>query len=281
MKTKILVIIISFIFLFTYTTNCFAVTNILAKHNVNKEVEEEIINEGTEDDLEEIDLENIEISEKGNELDAEDDKNIDLGDMDVNNDFNDKEINDNLKAEETKEDNVEQENNTEDEQKRGDSLIKENNFQMVVSQNEVGVTSYQGKIYIESPAVNQSFNTRTNGIKINVVGWAVSTDSNVTLQCLVDGKNTNASFTRVSRGDVDTLVSPSYGGTSATPKAGFNCSLDITTVTTGKHVIKIREISSNNQVICEYEVNVNIVNVPYVRKNVYRETNSKSKLYKA
>lgn len=212
MKTKILVMIISFIFLFTYNIQCFAVTDNL--EIVNEEIEDETKTEETNDSIEEC-LEETNINEM---IDTE------------------------------------------------DNIIEE---ETIVDEVNIGVTNYSGMLCIDSPTENQSFNTRTAGNILSIAGWAVSNDSNAKLQCLLDDNIVNQKFERVSRTDVDELISPGFGGALTTPNAGFNCLVDISLIKTGIHKLKIRELSFDNQLICENEISLNIENQPYIRKHVY------------
>ena len=120
-------------------------------------------------------------------------------------------------------------------------------------------------MWIDSPSTNQKF-VRPDNQNIVVGGWAVSNDSCAILQILVDGKNMNSNITRFVRSDVDNSVSGSFGGSSITPKAGFNAIIDITTLAKGNHTIKVREISRYGDLICELSRNINIENKKYSRK---------------
>lgn len=219
MKTKILVIIISFIFLFTYTIQCFAVENTISVENINEEIDDKTRNEETNDSIKEISEEEIATYE----------------------------------IIETKEDKV-------------------------LDENNIGVANYSGMIYIDSPIANQSFNTRTNGNIISISGWAVSNDSNAKLQCLLDENIVNVNFERVTRNDVDEIISPGFGGTLTTPKAGFNCLMDISIVKTGAHSLKIKELSGDSQVIGETQITLNIENQPYIG-NMYIDVPALNQTY--
>ena len=250
MKTKILVIIISFIFLFMYNLQCFATTDI-----VNKEINNTTKNEETEDTIaENITKENtVAEFEKTEEMEIIQEGNIIL------------------------EDQVEKEN---EEIIENDENINEVENEIINKENNLGISNYSGMINIDSPINNQSFNTRDNGTIIHVCGWAVSNISNAKLQCFLDGNIVNTNFERVIRTDVDNLISPDYGGVSINSKAGFNCLIDISLIKTGSHILNIKELSQDNQLICESKISLNIENQPYIRKYVYRCTVCKSNLYK-
>lgn len=127
-------------------------------------------------------------------------------------------------------------------------------------------------MYIENPTINKSF-TRPDDTKLKIEGWAVSNDAQAILQILIDGNIVVTNITRVSRGDVDSIVSPSYGGVAMTPKAGFNTAVDISNLNAGSHTVKVKEISRFGESICEYETKINIVNKKYSRKSIYRKSN--------
>ena len=137
-----------------------------------------------------------------------------------------------------------------------------------------------GKVYIEKPITNQKY-IRPDETKISVEGWAVSGDLNSGLQILIDGNKVNSTITKISRPDVDSTVSRTYGGVSTTPNAGFKALVDISSLGKGKHTIKVQMISRYGELIGEASTSINIENKKYSRKNQYRKANSKSKLYKA
>lgn len=124
---------------------------------------------------------------------------------------------------------------------------------------------YQGKMYIENPTYNQNF-TRPDDTKLTLRGWAVSEDSNADLKVFIDGNAVSANLSRTGRGDVDSLVSPPFGGTVTTPKAGFTGNIDISNLEAGKHTLKVEEISRFGDRIISQEIVINIVNKKYSGK---------------
>ena len=100
--------------------------------------------------------------------------------------------------------------------------------------------------------------------KISVSGWAVSDDPKANLQVLMDGQIVNSVINRASRPDIDKLISPSFGGTSVNPKPGFQTIIDISQYSAGQHVLKLREISQNNELLSESEVIIIIENKKYI-----------------
>ena len=220
MKIKILVIIISFVFLFTYNTQSFATTD-----TVNEEIENITKNEETE-----------RIIEKS---------------------ITDENIIDNNQVIDIKDENSKDEKNIFNEQSEKE-LISENNEIVYIEENEannknnnIGIANYSGSINIDAPGNNQTFNTRKNGMSINICGWAVSNTPNAKLQCFVDNSFFNSNIYRVERSDVNNLISPQFGGVSINPKAGFNCIVNLSLINTGKHTFKIKELSEDNKLICE------------------------------
>ena len=132
-------------------------------------------------------------------------------------------------------------------------------------------------MYIEKPTSNQTY-TRPDITGITVEGWAVSSDSNAELQVFIDGNKVNSTITRISRGDVDTAVSSSYGGTAMTSKAGFQATVDISYLGKGKHTIKIQELSRYGELICETSTIINIENKKYSGK-MYIENPTSNRTY--
>lgn len=122
-------------------------------------------------------------------------------------------------------------------------------------------------MWIDVPIQNQTY-IRPDNTSIIIGGWAVSNDSNSSLQVLVDEKIINTNITRFVRTDVDSSVSKKYGGASLSPKAGFNTKVDITALSKGNHKIKIREISRFGDIICEISRDINVENKKYSRKNM-------------
>ena len=84
------------------------------------------------------------------------------------------------------------------------------------------------------------------------------------MQVLVDGQKINSAISRTSRPDIDRLISPGFGGTSVNPKPGFQTTIDISNYSAGQHILKIREISQNNEVLSESEVIIKIENKKYI-----------------
>ena len=131
---------------------------------------------------------------------------------------------------------------------------------------------------IEKPTLNQNYIKPDEKI-VNLSGWAVSDDSNVTFRILIDGKISNSKVVRTVRNDVNKSISGQYGGVSATPKAGFYSNVDISNLSEGNHTIKVCQISRYGLVICENERNIIISNKKYIRKNAYRKACRKSEIY--
>lgn len=245
MRTKILVIFISFIFLFTYTVQCFAVENTVQIDNINEEIENNAKGEETNDFIKEV-FEDEDIAEK-TVLDTENKKEIPIEEK--NNDEVDKD-------ELTIKDDINIDN-----EKINSNINNQKNIEKNVG--------YAGAIWIDSPSMNQMHNIRNSGNIIKICGWAVSNTLGSTLQCLIDNNMVNASFKRLKREDVDRIISPSYGGVEINREAGYECTIDIGFLDSGKHSFKIRELSPNSELICEKEIFLNIENPPYYRRNMY------------
>lgn len=131
---------------------------------------------------------------------------------------------------------------------------------------------------IEKPVENQNYIKPDEKI-VNLSGWAVSDDSNANIQVFIDGNAVSAKISRNVRADVDKSISVPYGGKTVTPNAGFSSTLDISNLSAGKHIIKVRQISRYGLVICDNEKSINISNKKYIRKNEYRKTSCKSEIY--
>ena len=226
MKTKILVIIISFIFLFTYNIQSFATTEI-----VDKEIENKAKNEETDELIEEY-------------------------------------ITDNKEVVEFKEETYVANEQTEKDLMNKNSEITEEN-KIINLYNNIGIANYSGMINIDAPGNNQTFNTRKNGITINICGWAVANTPNAKLQCFVDDVFINSNIERVIRNDVNELIAPNFGGVSINSKSGFNCNVNLSLIKTGTHIFKIKQFSEDNKLISESQISLKIENQPYIRKYIY------------
>lgn len=132
-------------------------------------------------------------------------------------------------------------------------------------QLKIETTKYNGKMYIETPTNYQTF-TLPNSNNLTVKGWAVAGDKNAILKVYIDNKYVKNIEKRVTRGDVNTSVSPEFGGTTNTPKAGFETNLDISTLTAGMHKIKIEQVSRYGELICQDEKTIQITHVQFKGK---------------
>ncbi len=136
----------------------------------------------------------------------------------------------------------------------------------VISSYEINIKvtnqKYKGTMNLENPTYNQSF-TRPNHNKIKVEGWAVSNDSEAMVRILVDGKVVLQKANRTKRGDVDKVISPHYGGTGNTSKAGFSGQIDIGNFVAGTHKLRVEEVSRYGEVISSYEINIKVANQKY------------------
>ncbi len=85
--------------------------------------------------------------------------------------------------------------------------------------------NYSGKMYLESPNV-VNCNLPDQNI-MHLSGWAVSNDPAAYMIVVIDGKMYPCQVTRNNRLDVDQIVSPAFGGTKNTPKAGISIEVNI------------------------------------------------------
>lgn len=131
-------------------------------------------------------------------------------------------------------------------------------------QNVEAPLNYAGRMYLDSPANNQTIMASTNTLKIQ--GWAVSSDSQSTLRLYVNGNYISNIQTRTSRGDVDNSVSPAYGGTANTPKAGFEYDLNIGSYAQGTYQIVVYQIARNETIISTDTKTIQIKPTQYIGK---------------
>ena len=123
-------------------------------------------------------------------------------------------------------------------------------------------------MYIEKPIANQNY-IRPDDKNLTIEGWAVANDQNAKLQVFVDGNLINSNIVRIDRVDVNKSISPSYGGTKETPKAGFKAIIDISNFSSGNHIIKVKESSRYNETLSESQTTFKISNRQYLRKIKY------------
>ena len=123
-------------------------------------------------------------------------------------------------------------------------------------------------MHIEKPVANQNY-IRPDDKNLTIEGWAVANDQNAKLQVFVDGNLINSNIVRIDRVDVNKSISPSYGGTKETPKAGFKAIIDISNFSSGNHIIKVKESSRYNETLSESQTTFKISNRQYLRKIKY------------
>ena len=121
---------------------------------------------------------------------------------------------------------------------------------------KVAQQSFKGKMYVESPNKNGVTYTLPENNNMQIKGWAVSNDPAAYMIVCVDGKQVQSTLQRTARGDVDKAVSGSYGGTSATPKAGFTLTLDISGLSQGNHTISVMEVSRFHKIMCRADFDI-------------------------
>ena len=130
-------------------------------------------------------------------------------------------------------------------------IMCRSDFTMKLSQ-----TQYKGKMYVESPNKNGVTYTLPENNNMQIKGWAVSNDPAAYMIVCVDGKQVQSTLQRTARKDVDKAVSGSYGGTSATPKAGFTLTLDISGLSQGNHTISVMEVSRFHKIMCRADFDI-------------------------
>ena len=226
MKAKILTIIISFIFLFTFFSNTlYAVTNEIVTNDEN------VIN--TE--------ESEENSQKTDEVSDSIDKIEEIADI--------------KDGEKNSEDNLEDNNieisNLKNESVEEKSKNENNNF----VESEI-TNSYYGNVLIESPTHNQIL-TRPDEDIIEVSGWALSNDRNDKLKILVDEIEMESEIIRIERKDI--LVSH-YGKIDNNLNPGFCGKINISNFEEGKHILKVVQMSENDEFINSFEIPIEIKN---------------------
>ena len=93
---------------------------------------------------------------------------------------------------------------------------------------------------IDYPILNQELTDN-----LRVLGWVMST-TNTTLKAYID--NQEVSIDRFPRGDVLNAIK-GYGDIITNPTPGFDKTIDITTLTSGTHTLKIEVYDTNNLLV--------------------------------
>ena len=100
----------------------------------------------------------------------------------------------------------------------------------IITSREINISianqTYRGEVCIDTPTNNTNFIKPDVG-KVRISGWAVSGDSGATVRMKIDGNIIKSNLARQKRPDVDSLVSPNYGGTNSTPNAGYSEIIDV------------------------------------------------------
>ena len=116
---------------------------------------------------------------------------------------------------------------------------------------------------------------------MEIKGWAVSNDPAAYMIVLIDGEIRPCTVTRTNRPDVDALVSPSYGGTVNTPKAGVVIRVNIDGLHEGRHVVVVAEVSRFHKIVASSStIQLNITS-PYYTGLMNIETPIANKRYRS
>lgn len=121
---------------------------------------------------------------------------------------------------------------------------------------------FRGEAYIDSPIFNSNY-IRPDISKVIISGWAVSTDSEARIKIFIDGKEFTGTTFRETRRDIDSIVSPKYGGRGINLHPGFHAVVNTDDLEKGKHNIKILNISRYGDIISENITEFSIENKQY------------------
>ncbi len=143
---------------------------------------------------------------------------------------------------------------------------------------QVKPKQYAGRMYVDT-GINATYHVPQN-TKMNISGWAVSTDKMAKMLVKIDGKDCQYQVVRNSRGDVDYAVSPAYGGTTNTPNAGFSIDVNIDNLSDGRHTVIVQEVSRYGQILCETSITLNVI-TPSYDGTMYLESPINNKRYRS
>lgn len=106
---------------------------------------------------------------------------------------------------------------------------------------------------------------------LKITGWNMTNVENSKLQVLVNGKGLDTDIKRTKREDVIQAIK-GYGGEEKNLNPGFEFTINFENMELGNKNIKIQCIDSNNKVIGESEINVNVVPKIEYSEGVYGAT---------
>ena len=121
---------------------------------------------------------------------------------------------------------------------------------------EVKPKEYSGRMYIDTPTTLSYQVPQTT--TMNIAGWAVSDDEKARMVVKIDGKDCTYQVRRTSRGDIDSVISPAYGGTTKTPNAGFSIDVNLENLAEGNHIMLVQEISRDGKLVGQGQINLKI-----------------------
>ncbi|MEG2464285.1 MAG: ABC transporter ATP-binding protein, partial [Malacoplasma sp.] len=114
---------------------------------------------------------------------------------------------------------------------------------------------YFGEMVIDSP-VDNCVHKRDEDLLLK--GWELSETDESTVKIAIDGLPINE-IERYERPDVMAVFEDKFGGYTANPKSGWRKLISIRDMAIGSHLISVKVLDENNQVICFKDVTINLV----------------------
>ncbi len=109
-------------------------------------------------------------------------------------------------------------------------------------------------IWVDTPTQNQSVEKG----KLDIQGWMLSEYEGANIQILLDNNILNSAITRQERTDVINSVQ-GYGGRKTNPKPGFKATVDLSNVSKGAYVLKVRVVKKDGKTILkENSINIRV-----------------------
>ena len=95
-------------------------------------------------------------------------------------------------------------------------------------------------------------------IWVDIQGWMLSEYEGANIQILLDNNILNSAITRQERTDVINSVQ-GYGGRKTNPKPGFKATVDLSNVSKGAYVLKVRVVKKDGKTILkENSINIRV-----------------------
>ncbi len=128
--------------------------------------------------------------------------------------------------------------------------------------------NFSGKLNIDLPNENSEYTVPnkdgTTNVKLDVKGWAISTDENAYIEILINGKKIKEEIIREKREDINTDNIQGWDEEiKNTEKSGYRASIDISDLKENVHTLTVNLKNRYGNVITRKEIKFNVKNPRY------------------